>query len=138
MRISLSNPLNWESHSSLSRFSFPEETVVAENKRINDKRTGLKAQKVELEAKIKTSREAAISAPKLGSCIELIRKKLSSLDFGTKRQALDMLDVKVWLDGHNMEITGVLPIADDVNVTTRPWLCSHNIPLLPFCVTVKT
>lgn len=43
---------------------------------------------------------------------------LSSLDFERKRQMLDMLDITVWLDGENVEITGVIPVTDDVVVTT--------------------
>jgi len=98
---------------------FPEETVVTENKRINDKRTSLQAQKAELEAQLKASQEAAISLPKLEHFVELMRENLTNLDYETKRLALDMLNIKVWLDGHNIEITGTLPITDDVIVTTQ-------------------
>ena len=44
---------------------FPEETVEAENKRINESRNNLQSQKAELESQIKASREAAVSIPKL-------------------------------------------------------------------------
>jgi site-specific DNA recombinase len=98
---------------------FPEETVIAENKKINSKRETSKAQKAELETQIKASEEAAISLPKLECFVELMRQKLTTLDFEPKRMALDMLGVKVWLDGDNVEITGVLPVADDVIVTTQ-------------------
>ena len=98
---------------------FPEETVVAENKRINEKRTSLEAQKAELEAQIKASQQAAISLPKVERFVELMREKLCALDYETKRMVLDMLGIKVWLDGHNVEITGVLPVSDDVIVTTH-------------------
>lgn len=99
---------------------FPEEMVVAENKRINQKRTSLQAQMAELETQIKVSQEAAISLPKLEHFVQLLREQLTTLDFETKRMVLDMLAIKVWLDGHNVEVTGVLPIADDaVNVTTQ-------------------
>ena len=98
---------------------FPEETVLAENKKINAKRESLKAQKAELETKIKASQEAAISLPKLERFVELLRQKLATLDFETKRLALDMLNIKVWLDGNSVEITGVIPIMDDDIVTTQ-------------------
>jgi len=100
---------------------FPEETVVAENKRINEKRANLHAQKAELETQLKASQEAAISLPKLEHFVELMRDKLSALDYEAKRLALDMLNIKVWLDGYNVEITGTLPVSDDVIVTTQPW-----------------
>jgi len=98
---------------------FPEETVLAENKKINAGRESLKAQKADLEIKIKASQEATISLPKLERFVELLRQKLATLDFETKRLALDMLDIKVWLDGNSVEITGVIPISDDVNVTMQ-------------------
>jgi len=39
--------------------------------------------------------------------------------FEGKRQVLDMLDIKVWLDGESVEVTGVLPVTDDVIVHTQ-------------------
>jgi site-specific DNA recombinase len=109
---------------------FPEGTVISENKRINDKRTSLTSQKAELEERVKASREAAISFPKLEAFIDLVRNKLTVLDFDTKRLALDMLDIKVWLDGYNIEITGSLPIVDVVTKTTPCGrnLCSSTAP----------
>jgi len=98
---------------------FPEETVVAENKRINKRRASLQTQKAELETQIKAGQEASASLPKLERFIELMREKLTMLDFETKRMALEMLNIKVWIDGHNVEITGTVPIADDVIVTTQ-------------------
>lgn len=98
---------------------FPEETVVSENKRINQKRGTLQAQKTELEMQVKASQEAVISFPKLERFVELVREKLSALDFETKRMVLDMLGIKVWLDGHNMEITGTIPILEGDIVTTQ-------------------
>jgi len=98
---------------------FPEETVVTENKRINEKRITLQAQKVELEAQIKVSQEASISLPKLERFIKLMQEKLNTLDFETKRMALEMLGIKVWLDGDSVEITGTLPVAEDAIVTTQ-------------------
>lgn len=98
---------------------FPENQVVAENKKINSKRASLEAQKAELETQIKASQDAAISLPKLEHYVELLRQKLTTLDFETKRLALDMLNIKVWLDGHNVEITGVIPVMEGVIVTTQ-------------------
>ncbi len=98
---------------------FPESLIISENKRINSKRASLEAQKAELEAQIKASQDAAISLPKLEHFVELLRQKLTTLDFETKRLALDMLNIQVWLDGHNVEITGIIPVMDDVIVTTQ-------------------
>jgi len=46
--------------------------------------------------------------PKLESFIERMQSRISALDFEGKRQVLDMLGITVWLDGDNIEITGVI------------------------------
>jgi site-specific DNA recombinase len=89
---------------------FPEDTIVLENMRINDKRESLKAQKAELESQIKVSQEAMINAPKLERLVELIRQEIASQDFETKRLAMEMLNIKVWVDEYSIEITGSIPI----------------------------
>lgn len=98
---------------------FPEDMVDAQNKKLNARRESLKAQKTELEQKIKASQEAAINAPKLEHFVERIREKLSMLDFETKRMAIEMLDIKVWIDGYNVEVTGVIPVSDYVIATPQ-------------------
>ncbi|MFC1972329.1 recombinase family protein [Chloroflexota bacterium] len=97
---------------------FPEETVVTENNKLNARRESLKAQKTQLEAQIKVSEEAVISLPKLEQFVQFMRERISLLDFEAKRMALDMLNVKVWLDGQNVEITGTIPVSDGVIATT--------------------
>jgi len=44
--------------------------------------------------------------------IGLIRDKLANPDYETKRLALEALSIKVWIDGHKVEITGSIPIQD--------------------------
>ncbi|MFC1951591.1 recombinase family protein [Chloroflexota bacterium] len=97
---------------------FPEDTVVAENKRINERRSSLQSRKVALETQIQASREAAVSLPNLEEHIQLVREKLTDLDFDMKRLALDMLNVKIWVDGSNVEITGTIPVENSEVVTT--------------------
>jgi len=98
---------------------FPEDQVEAENRRLNKARETLKTQKAELETQIKASQDAVISIPKLESFIERMQSRIAALDFEGKRQVVDMLNITVWLDGHSVEITGVLPVADDVIVHTQ-------------------
>ena len=57
--------------------------------------------------------------PKLESFIERMQSRISALDFEGKRQVLDMLNIKGWLDGENVEITGVLPTEDVAIVHTQ-------------------
>ncbi|MFC1968550.1 recombinase family protein, partial [Chloroflexota bacterium] len=82
---------------------FPEETIILENKKINDKREHLKAQKAELESQIKVSQEAMVNVPKLERLVELIREEIVNSDFETKRLAMEMLNIKVWVDEHSIE-----------------------------------
>ena len=91
---------------------FPEETVIATNKSINEKKKSLVAQEEELQIKLRNCQEAALNLPKLESVIELIQEKLTTLVFATKRMALDILDIKVWIDNYNVEITGSIPLED--------------------------
>ena len=91
---------------------------MAENRRLNNKRCNLESQKAELEIQINSSLEAAVSIPKLEAYIQLVREKLATLDFDMKRLALDMLNIKVWIDGLNVEITGTIPIEDAATVST--------------------
>ncbi|MFC1945043.1 recombinase family protein, partial [Chloroflexota bacterium] len=84
---------------------FPEETVIAENKKINGKRDALKLRKRELESQLEACLEAANNLPKLHHLVELIREQLKNLDFDTRRRVLDSLGIKVWLDGQHVEVT---------------------------------
>lgn len=97
---------------------FPEEQIIAENKCINQKRSNLQSRKANLEKQIEASHEAAVNRPKLETYIQLVRDGLSTLDFDMKRLALDMLNIKVWVDGSSVEITGSIPVKDSAVVTT--------------------
>ena len=97
---------------------FPEEQIVAENIRINKQRSGLESQKAEIEKRINASHEATVSLPKLEMYIQLVREKLATLDFDMKRLALEMLNIKVWIDGLSVEITGSIPMEDAAIATT--------------------
>ena len=80
-----------------------------------------------METQIKASQEAEINLPKLEHFVELMRQKLTTLNFEAKRLALEMLGIKVWLDGQNVEITGTLPVPDDAIVTMQS-LLAHPLP----------
>ena len=49
-----------------------------------------------------------------------MQHKISTLDYESKRQALDMLGITVWLDDHTVEIAGFIDMSEDVIVTTHP------------------
>ena len=55
--------------------------------------------------------------PKLENFIELLQAQIANLDFEGKRQVLDMLGIKVWIDNHRVEVIGTI---DEVCVTALP------------------
>ena len=81
----------------------------------------LKSRHAELERQIQESREATVCLPKLEDYVQRIREELTTLDFDMKRLALDMLNIKVWLDGKSVEITGTIPVEIADVVTTSSW-----------------
>jgi uncharacterized phage infection (PIP) family protein YhgE len=87
---------------------FPADQVEAENKRLNKAKETLNTQKAELEAQLKASQDAVINVPQLEGFIRDIQDKLPYLDFEGKRLVLDMLGITVYLDGQNVEVTGVI------------------------------
>jgi hypothetical protein len=113
---------------------FPEEQVEAENRRLNQAKETLKAQKSELEVRIKTSTEAAVNVPMLERFIEDMQNRLPDIDFEGKRTALDMLGITVYLDGENVELTGTL---DPSIVLTPSEVREHNTPI-PFSLKIST
>ena len=57
--------------------------------------------------------------PKLEQFVKLMPDRISALDFEAKRMALDVLSIRVWLDGDHLEVTGVIPVEDAAVVTTQ-------------------
>jgi site-specific DNA recombinase len=98
---------------------FPEETVLSENKRINSRRETLLERQEDLEKQIEASRNAQIDLEKLTQFVEVVQNNLKEADKETKRLALDALDLKLWVDGENLEITGSIPLEESVIVTER-------------------
>ena len=93
---------------------FPTDQVEAENRRLNKAKETLQAQKGELEARLKASKQAVINVPNLERFIEDLQKRLPELDFEGKRLVLDMLGITVYLDGENVEVTGEIEPEDKV------------------------
>ena len=86
---------------------FPESQVDTENKRLSKARETLTAHRTELEAQVKACQDSIINVPNLEGFIERMQAGMAALDFEGKRLALDMLNITVWLDGENVEITGI-------------------------------
>jgi hypothetical protein len=89
---------------------------------LNKARETRKAQKAECEKRLKDSKNSAISVPKIEDFIRDIQYKLPFLDFEGKRLALDVPDITIWIDGENVEATG---IADPGIVLTPSYADTH-------------
>jgi len=100
---------------------FPEETVVAENKRINGQRDLLKQRRTELEARLEQARETEVNMESIDRFCEVMRQNLGEFTFEDKRLALEALSIKVWVEGNKLDIEGAIPIAgDDIqSITSR-------------------
>ncbi|MFC1987120.1 hypothetical protein ACFLVH_01010 [Chloroflexota bacterium] len=61
---------------------------------------------------------AIINIQQLETFIEKIQDSLPNLDFEGKRLALNMLGIKVWLDGETVEIAGTIDPENAAVVTT--------------------
>ena len=84
-------------------------------------------QKAELETRLKASRNALTNVPQLEGFIRTMQDKLSNLDFESKRLASDALDITVWLDGQNVEVTGTIePEKQGVRCSSL----RHDVPTL--------
>jgi len=99
---------------------FPEETVVAENKRINEQRDTLNERKVELETRVEQARQTEVNFESIERFCELVRQNLGDFTFDDKRLALEALSIKVWVNGNEINIEGAIPVAGDDIVSTTP------------------
>ena len=98
---------------------FPEETVVAENKRINGQRDLLKQRRSELEARLEQARETEVNMESIERFCEMQRQNLGEFTFENKRLALEVFSIKVWVEGNKIEIEGAVPISrDDIQSIT--------------------
>jgi len=87
---------------------FPESQVEIENKRLNKARETLTARRTELQAQIKASQDTIVNIPNLEAFIERVQAGIANLGFEGKRLALDMLGITIWLNGENVEVTGIV------------------------------
>jgi DNA repair exonuclease SbcCD ATPase subunit len=99
---------------------FPEETVVAENKRLNEQRAILEQRKSELETRIEQAKETEVDMECIERFCELVRQNLRDFTFDDKRLALEALSIKVFVDGNSINIEGAIPIAGDDIVSATP------------------
>jgi len=89
---------------------FPEEIVIAENKKINANRNELTKQKVELETRIQAAKQAEADMEGIKQACDIVRDNLLDLTFEKKRMALEALNVRVRIDNDKVNIEGTIPM----------------------------
>ncbi|GAH75775.1 unnamed protein product, partial [marine sediment metagenome] len=87
--------------------------VIAENNRINGQRDTLSERRVELETRVEQARKTEVNFENIERFCELVRQNLKDFTFEDKRLALEALQVKVWVNGNNVNIEGVIPVGED-------------------------
>jgi site-specific DNA recombinase len=98
---------------------FPEGLTKKQNVAINDKRKQLLDHKLHLERQIEAQQECQVDLEGLERFYQLARGNLKGLSFEDKRLALEALQIKVWIDGDSVEITGAIPMPEDDIVTMQ-------------------
>ena len=56
---------------------------------------------------------------------ELVRHNLGDSTFEDKRLALEALQIKVWVNGNNVNIEGVIPVVED-DIESATLRCSES------------
>ena len=92
---------------------FPEELTKKQNAIINEKRKQLLDRKLHLQSQIETQQQWQVDLEGIERFCQLVRENLKGLSFEDKRLALEALQIKVGIDGDNVEVTGAIPMPED-------------------------
>lgn len=115
---------------------FPADQVEVENKRLNASKKTLETRHAEVMAQLKASQNAVINVPKLEAFLDRMQASIKNLDFEGKRLALEMLNITIWVDGDNIEVTGIINPALESCLSDYERL--DNTPTYPFSLKVKS
>jgi len=99
---------------------FPEETVIKENEKINRERVDLKQRIGELENKLEQARGSDVDVERLEEFCRIASQNLLEFGYTEKKMALEVLKVRVLIDGSSATLEGVLPIPDEVCAMSQP------------------
>jgi len=99
---------------------FPEETIIKENEKINRERVELKQRIGELEKKLKQARDSNVDLGRLEEFCQVASQNLLEFGHTERKMALEVLKVRVRIDGTSATLEGVLPIPDEVCAMSQP------------------
>ena len=100
--------------------SYSIEKLERECERVKSERAKLCRKNTELEKRVEETKQLKLNTERIEQVLDLVNKNLASFDFSEKRLALEALDVKVWVDGNEITIEGVLPVPEMVNTVSQP------------------
>jgi len=84
---------------------------------LDEEAKALQEEKSNLERTIEAAKQFQLDKESVMRACELVCKNLKTLTFEDKRFALEALQIKVWIDGDNVEIKGAIPVFEDNNVS---------------------
>ena len=119
---------------------FPEDQIQTECQKINSERANLKERRLQLLNKIEMAKQAEVDLVGIEMFCELVKMNLGKFSYEDKRLALDALQVKVWIDGDQIEMAGVIPMPVEGDIVTMQsgWHIRSATPLLPFSLALAS
>jgi hypothetical protein len=79
---------------------------------------GLRREESRLQQEVAANAQSRPDSEDIVKACELVRQNLKGLSAEDKRQAMDALQVKVWVDGNAIEVEGSIPLPD-VSIASR-------------------
>jgi site-specific DNA recombinase len=98
---------------------FPEEMVITENKKINSERAALHCRYDELKSKLDYIGKNLIEPNRVKEFCRLASEYIETFTIAEKKLALEILDVKVWLEPGRITVEGILPIPEKGQVVSQ-------------------
>jgi site-specific DNA recombinase len=95
------------------------EKLEKECKKIKLERERIYQDNADLEKRITEIRELALDSENIKLVCELAAENLERFTFENKRLALEILKVKVWIDGDQVTIEGILPVPE-ADIVSQP------------------
>ncbi len=113
---------------------FPELTVIKENERINNLRTQLTKDKLDLESRITRIRQNTVDTGKVKEVCQLLKESSKELTFKSKSLVLEVLRIRIVINGDKFTIHGAVPPEYGSIVSTLPAWSNSNKPMMTFTI----
>jgi len=98
------------------RITGDEEKFKVEIEEIMSSVEELNKRHEELEKHIDSAKQAEVNIESIKQACEMVRSNLGTLTFEDRREALETLNVRVWIDKDSLKLEGTLPIASTTSM----------------------